>query len=94
MRGLRVADAVNTRRKPRRLHRLQSFKRDFAGRLKPQIATTTLLILRSLRSKRLEGWPQAPALLPSFETHRLRDAPQDEVGDTFPALRTGLGNST
>src|SRR5450756_1995758 len=28
----------------------------------------SVLILRSLRSKRLEGWQQAPALRPSFET--------------------------
>jgi hypothetical protein len=26
---------------------------------------------------------QAPVLLPSFETHRFRDAPQDEVGERF-----------
>ena len=27
---------------------------------------------------RLEGWPLAPPLPPSFETHRSRDAPKDE----------------
>ena len=36
------------------------------------------LVLRSLRSRRLEGRPQAAAVGPSFET-RPSDAPQDEV---------------
>ena len=36
------------------------------------------LILRSERSERLEGWPQATELLPSFEA-RLRRARQDAV---------------
>src|SRR5712664_4448157 len=43
------------------------------------------LILRSLRSKRLEGWTQRADLWPSFET-RARRAPQDEVGDMFAAV--------
>jgi hypothetical protein len=38
------------------------------------------LILRSLRSKRLEGSKAGTDSRPSFETHRSRDAPQDEVG--------------
>jgi S-disulfanyl-L-cysteine oxidoreductase SoxD len=37
-----------------------------------------VLILRSPRSGRLEGWPQASSLPPSFET-RPAAAPQDEV---------------
>src|SRR5882762_3514217 len=40
------------------------------------------LILRSLRSKRLEGWTQRRDSRPSFET-RARRAPQDEVGDAI-----------
>src|SRR5437763_403815 len=36
------------------------------------------LIPRRARSARLEGWPQAPCLWPSFETRPLA-APQDEV---------------
>src|SRR6267142_2826455 len=42
----------------------------------------TDLILRSLRSKRLEGWTQRRDSRPSFET-RARRAPQDEVGDAI-----------
>jgi len=33
---------------------------------------------RALSRTRLEGWPRVRAWGPSFETHRLRDAPQDE----------------
>src|SRR6195256_6077664 len=41
------------------------------------------LILRSLRSKRLEGWTQRTDSRPSFETRARARAPQDEVGDIF-----------
>src|SRR5450631_4565172 len=58
-----------------------------------EVVKDTDLILRSLRSKRLEGWTQRADSRPSFET-RAPDsasalpggrAPQDEVGDTFTA---------
>jgi hypothetical protein len=46
---------------------------------KINLHVTTDLILRSLRSKRLEGWQQEDSP-PSFETPRNSAAPQDEVG--------------
>src|SRR4051812_38004853 len=33
----------------------------------------------ALLARRLEGWPRVHALQPSFGTHRLRDAPRDQV---------------
>src|SRR5258705_13776343 len=50
-----------------------------------RIAGNTDLILRSLQSKRLEGWPQGMDSWPSFET-RARRAPQDEAGDTLTSF--------
>src|SRR5438045_7704801 len=43
-----------------------------------KVASSSFLILRRLRSSRLEGWPRTPSLRPSFETRRSRGAPQDE----------------
>jgi len=45
------------------------------------ISTHTLVIVGAMQGDglRREGWRQArPSPGPSFETHRLRDAPQDE----------------
>jgi len=53
-----------------------------------ELVKDTDLILRSLRSKRLEGWTQRTDSRPSFETRQER-APQDEVGDIFHNLESG-----
>src|SRR5450432_766853 len=62
-----------------------------------EVVKDTDLILRSLRSKRLEGWTQRADSRPSFET-RAPDsanalpgarAPQDEVRDIFTISLAG-----
>ena len=53
----------------------------------PLVSFRPHLTLRSERSERLEGWPQAGVRVATLRDAALRAAPQGEVGRVHPDVR-------